>query len=552
MSFWKLKSNKDLPVDTVLKTTLKSLFCNDQIVFVDCNQIQEVGHNSFNALNEDPYIILQLASPSDVISIQMDIQTDIRGTSVAIYFSYGTECSFSESNKITIDSKVNLSEQIYLSFPKKVNWLRIDPTDKSGNFQIISAQIKAENTLVDNANTIYIESLQVEDEIEILENKIHQQQWDLDRIVVVVSHEISETGAPLLCRKISMAARKMGFEVILVSLRSFPKLHKMFKESCSHFFVCHNEFDFTSLICSLSKMGVYQVVLNTVVTGQYTKLLHDNQFKIVSLIHEMKCSCKILKAQEAMKEIALFADAIVFPSHQVKDDFLSVEKEVKGTCLVRPQGYYKEIHTLKKSMEWKNKLICLLGLPSNAKIIIGAGSINFGKGVDLLPLIAKQLSKAKTVRKNVHFVWLGSSNDFIYEIHLKSQIEKMELQDRFHFLGFIHDEQKYMQYLCGGDVFALVSREDSMPSTVIEAMACGMPVVAFQKSGGAKDMLSDNRGIIVDYLDINAFADAILKLLESESVDTDQMVNSAKQYVKEVLSFDEYVGFLLQIFKNFR
>ena len=50
----------------------------------------------------------------------------------------------------------------------------------------------------------------------------------------------------------------------------------------------------------------------------------------------------------------------------------------------------------------------------------------------------------------------------------------------------------------GADAFLLSSRWEGMPNSVLEALACGTPVIATEESGGIKEIINDdeNNGII--------------------------------------------------------
>jgi glycosyltransferase involved in cell wall biosynthesis len=57
-----------------------------------------------------------------------------------------------------------------------------------------------------------------------------------------------------------------------------------------------------------------------------------------------------------------------------------------------------------------------------------------------------------------------------------------------HYLGEIHDEMKLAAFYSAVDVFVLPSIEDNLPNTVMEALSCGTPCVAF-RIGGIPDMI---------------------------------------------------------------
>jgi glycosyltransferase involved in cell wall biosynthesis len=79
-----------------------------------------------------------------------------------------------------------------------------------------------------------------------------------------------------------------------------------------------------------------------------------------------------------------------------------------------------------------------------------------------------------------------------------------------------HDEPEH--YYQAADAFALPSRQEGMPNTLLEAMACGLPCVA-SDTGGIRDILADNfPGQLVAPGDVNALAPALVKLLQPSAL----------------------------------
>ena len=82
-------------------------------------------------------------------------------------------------------------------------------------------------------------------------------------------------------------------------------------------------------------------------------------------------------------------------------------------------------------------------------------------------------------------------------------------------LGLIHDDARMSLAYSSADVFACPSLEDNFPNTVLEAMACGVPVVGFDV-GGIPEMVSDGEtGFLAPAGDAGALADAIERILGS-------------------------------------
>ena len=72
--------------------------------------------------------------------------------------------------------------------------------------------------------------------------------------------------------------------------------------------------------------------------------------------------------------------------------------------------------------------------------------------------------------------------------------------------------------LMASSVYVLSSRYEGLPMVLIEAMACGLPIVSYDCECGPKDLLSNNdAGILVPEGDINGLAKAIISLISDDN-----------------------------------
>ena len=68
-----------------------------------------------------------------------------------------------------------------------------------------------------------------------------------------------------------------------------------------------------------------------------------------------------------------------------------------------------------------------------------------------------------------------------------------------HDKGLISGDLNIIDIYNSADIFVLPSLEDNLPNTIIEAMACGTPVLAF-KTGGIPEMIEHKvNGYLADY-----------------------------------------------------
>jgi glycosyltransferase involved in cell wall biosynthesis len=75
--------------------------------------------------------------------------------------------------------------------------------------------------------------------------------------------------------------------------------------------------------------------------------------------------------------------------------------------------------------------------------------------------------------------------------------------------------QKIMQEYLNSSIFLLTSRFEGLPMVIVEAMACGLPVVSFDCPWGPADIINDGEdGFLVEYLNTNEAAQRVCQLIE--------------------------------------
>lgn len=154
------------------------------------------------------------------------------------------------------------------------------------------------------------------------------------------------------------------------------------------------------------------------------------------------------------------------------------------------------------------------GVPNNMKIVLFSGRLEDNpKRILLLPQICKHLIDNGG---NAHFYVIGDGSD---KDRLQKEINKHKVNDHFHLIGYIDDPHIIAEYNNIADVAVNLSIFEGTCTSILEALACGVPVVATDV-GDIRECISDKyNGIIVpnspDDIVIN-FANAINSLLHSK------------------------------------
>lgn len=93
------------------------------------------------------------------------------------------------------------------------------------------------------------------------------------------------------------------------------------------------------------------------------------------------------------------------------------------------------------------------------------------------------------------------------------------------------------QWYSAADVFVNPTLEDTFPTTQIEALACGTPVVCYE-TGGCPESLDDSCGVVVPKGDFPALADAVLR---TDELKRENCVRRSKQF-DQIDRFGDYVA----------
>lgn len=157
-----------------------------------------------------------------------------------------------------------------------------------------------------------------------------------------------------------------------------------------------------------------------------------------------------------------------------------------------------------------------LSLPAAAPILLFVGRLQPSKGIDILLRAAAEIRRD---RPDVCVLVVGGGLDDRDE---RETAELQRLQQLGAELG-LHDvhyvraqpQETLAKYYAAADVFVMPSHYESFGMVVLEAMACGTPVVGSNVGGLSYTIADGESGLLVPPGDWRAFARAIARLLAS-------------------------------------
>jgi glycosyltransferase involved in cell wall biosynthesis len=157
----------------------------------------------------------------------------------------------------------------------------------------------------------------------------------------------------------------------------------------------------------------------------------------------------------------------------------------------------------------------VLGLPElrRPEQILFVGWPNFVKGVDVLLNAFDLLRRGGSAARLLIAGGALYRNTRVQEQSLHALASSLGLDGAVTFLGRVSHEE-VARLMAESSVLVLPSRAESFGAVLVEALACGTPVVA-TRCGGPEDIVSDEVGRLVPVGDAHALADALEDVLRS-------------------------------------
>ncbi len=379
------------------------------------------------------------------------------------------------------------------------------------------------------------------------------------RSIIIVSHEASATGAPILALNICQEMNKSA-NVIVILIRGGalrqefqnastkviqPRFGLFLKESLRH-----------ELKKVCGKYLPHYAIVNSVVSAGTVQPLRSIGIPTITLIHEFSAYIRPL---ELIDNISIWSSKIIFSSPLTKNDMLKKCPHLKEAQIeVLPQGPCKRPleqkhpnHTRKSKTDeaWQ----FLKDIDKHSLLILGAGEIQPRKGVDLFISVADQIKQLYR-KKSIFFVWIGAGYDpefdFNVSLWLDDQIHRSELS---HCLRILNHSTAYGDLLKRTNLFLMTSRLDPLPNVAIDAMFEGKPMLCFEKACGMANLLMQDKelgnSLVSPYLNVANMANKAVRLIEDEEK-YQKIAKISRMRAKEWFDMPKYINTLEKLGKE--
>jgi glycosyltransferase involved in cell wall biosynthesis len=207
-------------------------------------------------------------------------------------------------------------------------------------------------------------------------------------------------------------------------------------------------------------------------------------------------------------------DYWVAPSRFTAEQFIKLFKISKEKIRVIPEGV--DLEKFNRSVDTSD-INEKLG---NERKILFVGNLHPNKGVHFL---IKSFALVKSRINDVKLVIVGDGHLKHYLINLT---KRLNLEKDVIFAGFVNDED-LPKYYASCDIFASASVLEGFGLIFLEAMALGKPIVAFNLASIPE--VVENAGILVNEINHEKFANAIIELLSDEKLYQEKSENALKR-----------------------
>ena len=249
--------------------------------------------------------------------------------------------------------------------------------------------------------------------------------------------------------------------------------------------------------------GIRTAIVNTTAAAPAVPPLGAAGIEATLLVHELPGLLREKRLVPGAQAGAEHAARLVFAANMVADGFASVVPFDRGKQVILPQGAY---HVPATPSGLRRAHRRLLGLAPGTSLVLGVGYGDLRKGFDLFLQAWRAAHRAGA---DACFCWLGDLDPTL-AAHLAAEMAAATATGTFRHAAHQHPPDPWF---AAADVFALTSREDPLPTVVLEAMKAGLQVACFEGSGGAPGLvLHHAAGQAVPMGDAAALAEAALRL----------------------------------------
>ncbi len=244
--------------------------------------------------------------------------------------------------------------------------------------------------------------------------------------------------------------------------------------------------------------------------------------KMVLIVHGIEVWGKlnffrkwVLQNSYQIMAVSEFTKQQLIENHNIKEEIIKIFPNTIDPFFDTPADFQKPEYLLQHyNIKPENTVLITIGRISNSE-----GYKGYDRVIEILPELVSEIP-------NIVYLIIGSYDE-VEKKRLDELIKNKGVSDSVIFAGYVRDEELTSHYLLG-DLFVMPSKGEGFGIVFIEAMACGLPVLAGNKDGSSEALDHGRLGTLVDPDNSEELLKAIKSLIINNKMSTESKLEKQK------------------------
>jgi len=355
--------------------------------------------------------------------------------------------------------------------------------------------------------------------------------------LMLLVHDLHRHGAQRIALALAdTLRRRFRLHVEVLALSGAGELRAAFEASGPlHLLDELDDASVDAVLSDLRQRGADRAIINSIASARVLPRLADHGIRTVALVHELPDLLQRMDLLGAADDVRRLADAVVFPSEHVRARFEQRFGGIAGLIDIRPQGLYRAAELRTVGADDVESFRRDAMIPPATKIVLGIGYGDRRKGVDIFTEVVNRIDG-----DDVLGLWVG---DLAPEM-----LEALGITDtpsrvgRVRFCGRMDNVAAAIR---ASDVLFVASREDPFPTTALEALQAGLPVVVRSGCTGLEDIVeATGVGVVIDG-DVDEMAEKLGAVLDDADLRR-RTAEAGPALVRGRFDFGQYVDVVIR------
>jgi len=298
------------------------------------------------------------------------------------------------------------------------------------------------------------------------------------------------------------------FRALRTMLNAIKLLKKLNHEH--HIILTLSRFHTTTVLAKLAHLKNVTYLVPGVVKNQNTNANLVNN----SGIAKLKLNISRLLHHSIQKTAFKYCDQVLVFSQNMAQQVTEIQTTLTALPIVKPGVDHQRFCPIKDKSTLKIKY----NIPTDKIILLTVGRFVRAKGFDLVIDALKNLPQC-------HLVMVGDGENFSVS---QQQIVKNNVSEQVTLMGSQQDTAPFYQL---SDIFVMSSRYEPLGQTILEALSCALPIMAFKGENvttATTELLNDDEAVYSSKITSNGLEKGIKKLVDNHQYRENLALNSRK------------------------